>query len=202
MQKQARQSNVPPEKKTDNPKVQDIKDDSLEEGKEDKSKVSSRELAFMGQEGKAVEDQVTDWAMGINAHTENKESEFSKDLTALKMPFGAGPSGTTSRICDTSRLLGIEPDTNTRLACIGYLLPIHAHSMWEIVDGAATQGVEGIDWRNLGVNAYEEIKPFTKAEVRSLKEAYGIPAGADAEPEAPVGGAGAGAASDDDDGTG
>lgn len=111
---------------------------------------------------KALEDKQVTWAMGINKWKERDNSEFAEKLSALHMPFGAGPSGTTSRVCETAMGLGVPGDAALRTACIGYLLPINAHSLWEVVEGAKTQGIDGPDFAGEGLEAYKKLEPFEK----------------------------------------
>ena len=49
------------------------------------------------------------------------------------------------------------------MACIGYLLPIHAHSLVEILTAAAAHGVPF----SAGPQMYRRIAPLSEDELRS-----------------------------------
>jgi hypothetical protein len=48
-------------------------------------------------------------------------------------------------------------------------VPIHAHSLLEVVAGAATHGVAAPRFEELGAEVYERITPFDTARVKALK---------------------------------
>ncbi len=130
----------------------------------------------LSPEEQKVQEEGVNWEMGVNKWQAKANSEFHEKMQALKMPFAAGPSGTTARLCDTAGLLGEPVDANLRLGCIGYLLPIQAHSLWEIVEGAKTKGIGAAEpsFTELGIDAYDHIEGLESA-VEVIKDELKIP---------------------------
>src|SRR5581483_6393745 len=130
------------------------------------AELSKREVKFQGLQAKpdgsaneAVQ-QTLKWKEGADKWKAKADSEYVQKLRSLKLPFGAGPSGTTDRIMSMAQLLGYGDTYAARLACIGYLLPIRAHSLHEIMLAASTYGCDFTDGQKL----YTNVKPLSEAE--------------------------------------
>lgn len=81
---------------------------------------------------------------------------------SMSMPLKSGISGTTSRAMQAAEYLKISaPATHVRMACLGFLLPINAHSYHEVM--AAASGYAG--WAYTPGD-YRSIAPMGEAEVR------------------------------------
>ena len=97
------------------------------------------------------------WAEGADKWIADSQSEFVKHLQEMQVPFGAGPSGTTARLMSTAQQLGYGDAAQMRLACLGYLLPIRAHSLVEVMVSAAAYGAPTpLD----GLMMYTAIAPY------------------------------------------
>jgi hypothetical protein len=133
------------------------------------AELSKREVKFQGlaatPDGSldATVQQTLKWKEGADAWKAKDNAEYVNKLKALKLPFGAGPSGTTDRIMSMAQLLGHGDMYGTRLACIGYLLPIRAHSLHEILTAASVYGCAFTD----GKEIYRNIIPLSEAELRA-----------------------------------
>ena len=133
------------------------------------AELSKREIAFQGLETKpdgsineAVQ-QTLKWKEGADKWQAKESADYVKKLKGLQQPFGAGPSGTTDRIMSMAQLLGYSDPIGARLACMGYLLPIRAHSLHEILTAATVYGCDFTD----GKEMYRNLKPFSEAELRT-----------------------------------
>ena len=95
----------------------------------------------------------------------NEEAEWTKRMRELSLPLKAGPSGHTKVFFEANRLLGTgcEP-YDVRLAAIGHLLPIRAHSLIEILTVAASQGCPFTADRSM----YQTLKPYSGDELRRI----------------------------------
>ncbi len=74
---------------------------------------------------------------GIRANMVNPEHKWIMDATAAEMPLKAGISGTTHRFLGLGELLGVADKARMRLAMLGHLQAIEAHSFWEICDATS-----------------------------------------------------------------
>jgi hypothetical protein len=111
------------------------------------------ELSFMGLEDQS---QRLKWEEGARKWQINENDTWVQTIRELSLPIKAGPSGTTDRIMQTRTLLGVSTAVDGRASCIGYLLPINAHSLVEIMEGAAPHGLPFTP----GVAMYKSIDPF------------------------------------------
>ena len=73
---------------------------------------------------------------GIKANIVKPDHQWIADATAAEMPLKAGISGTTHRFLGLGGLLGVGDKGGMRLAMLGHLQAIEAHSFWEICDAA------------------------------------------------------------------
>jgi hypothetical protein len=94
------------------------------------------------REGGLADATAYDTALGhLNGSVENLlklESDFVREATTtLRMPLKAGISGTTQRVCGLGVLLGVSDVSRVRLAMIGHLQNIQAHSFHEVMVAAS-----------------------------------------------------------------
>ncbi len=95
----------------------------------------------------------------------NESHEWVQRMRALSLPLRAGPSGHTQVFFDANTLLGAGCDPyDVRLAAIGHLLPIRAHSLVEILVVAARHSCD----YSRDANMYKNLAPFTLAELRRI----------------------------------
>ncbi len=80
------------------------------------------------------------WIVGTAANIVDPKSAFIKSGTQASMPQKAGISGTTFRFMEASQLLGVNA-SQSRLAMIGALEAIDAHTVYEIASAAAGFGL-------------------------------------------------------------
>lgn len=115
------------------------------------------ELEFMGIKPGEVSSKTVTWKEGIDQWLMQEDDQWVKDQTELGLPIGGGPSGTTDRFMQTGDHLGCDAQ-GTRAAMIGYLLPINAHTLVEILTSAKPYGnfTEPIDSHKM----YRNIKGY------------------------------------------
>ncbi len=80
------------------------------------------------------------WIVGTTANIVDPQSQFIKSGTQGSMPQKAGISGTTFRFMEASQLLGGNA-SQSRLAMIGALEAIDAHTVYEIASAATGFGM-------------------------------------------------------------
>jgi hypothetical protein len=100
-------------------------------------KLSPRELEIARNNGGRLP-----WLIGTIANVVDPSAEFIAKGSEKSLPQKAGISGTTFRFMEVTSLLGGDP-TASRLAAIGALQPIEAHTIYEI--GSAAKGF-GLDF--------------------------------------------------------
>jgi hypothetical protein len=103
------------------------------------------------------------WMEGERAWLIRYASKYAQVANELGIPLMAGVSGTTGNIMDSAKLLKVGPPVNVRLAALGYLIPIHAHSFHEIMVAAKHFGCP-----YSGDGDYTSIAPLTAAEIQAL----------------------------------
>ncbi len=103
------------------------------------------------------------WVEGAEVWDINEENAWVKQARALSMPLAGGVSGTTNRMMQNSVLLksGV-PKSHVRLAAMGYLIPIKAHSFHEIMVSARANGVPYTD------GEYSPISPLSASELDKI----------------------------------
>ena len=75
---------------------------------------------------------------GWKANIVSQDHDWIKTaIDDLQMPLKAGISGTTYRFMHMAKLFNVDTQ-NTRLAALGHLLPINAHSFHEVMSAAAS----------------------------------------------------------------
>jgi hypothetical protein len=137
-----------------------------EEKKEDgEAPAEGAEATGESGDGQAEVKQALGWHEGIQDWRSRQGSAFAERLQQLNMPFAAGPSGTTDRLMKTADLLGGSDKYDVRAACIGYLLPIRAHSLYEVLFASQNQGCT--DFKN-GPQMYSSIEPWKTPQLREI----------------------------------
>ena len=76
------------------------------------------------------------YLQGIEANMVNPQHRWIIAAVEADMPLKAGISGTTHRFMGLGELLGVGDKEGMRLAMLGHLQAIEAHSFWEIVDAS------------------------------------------------------------------
>jgi hypothetical protein len=122
-------------------------------------------------QGNPAANEALKWQEGVKTWVMKKEHEWTAAQKALKIPLGAGPSGTTSALFQVSKMLGYNDNLGIRMACIGYILPINAHSLVEVLTAAAAHGCPPPQ----GQKMYKKIDPLSEDQLR----ACGRPGGKD-----------------------
>jgi len=117
------------------------------------------------EEGESLGAENLQWAEGADKWMADETSKFVELLQSTQVPFGAGPSGTTARLMSTAQQLGYGDAVNMRLACMGYLLPIRAHSLVEIMVSAAAYGAPA---PQAGLMMYTEIAPYDAGTLKGF----------------------------------
>jgi len=127
--------------------------------------VSERELATMS----IAPTDVLKWGEGDKRLFMNEKNAWIQAIRELGLPLGGGPSGTTTAIMNTNELVGGTTAENARLCAMGYLLPIHAHSLVEIMAAASAFGAGFTAGRQM----YMNIPPLGADELRGLGRSGG-----------------------------
>lgn len=123
---------------------------------------SDMEKDFMGvtNEGDRVprNEGARVWAL-------NERDKWVHAMREMSLPLLAGVSGTTARMMQAFKKLGLNGNpSHSRLACVGYLLPNRHHSLVEIMTGAAENGGPAFAAHP---RFYRQIAPFLEEELRT-----------------------------------
>jgi hypothetical protein len=105
-----------------------------------------------------IEGMRLKWNEGIRRFVLDENHPWIQAMRAQNIPVAAGPSGTTKGVMEARQLLGVSSALNARAAAIGYLLPINAHSLIEILIGAAS--VDGPAPVPMDFGVYLHVAPF------------------------------------------
>jgi len=126
--------------------------------------ISSREEALhkKDQPDWSKDKDTVKWEEGTKVWIINERDKWVQLQRSLSLPLGAGPSGTTNMLMQAAQALKAEP-YSARLACIGYLLPAHHHTLVEIMGAAAPHGCDYTP----GQQMYRNIKPLSDADLRA-----------------------------------
>lgn len=126
--------------------------------------LSERELAHQGLDGDPEQAQRLHWLEGAKKILLNEEDQWVKLWRDLSVPLKGGPSGHTYKFMQANQILGAgaKPD-EMRLACLGYLLPINAHSMIEVLTAASTFGASSFPNDE---TVYRYVEPLSQDELR------------------------------------
>ncbi|WP_198120265.1 eCIS core domain-containing protein [Massilia rhizosphaerae] len=93
----------------------------------------------------------------------NEAHGWVEQMRTLSLPLKAGPSGHTQVFMEANRFLGAAVSPfDIRLASIGHLLPINAHSLVEILDVAQHHGCP----YEPGPLMYRQLLPMSTQELR------------------------------------
>jgi hypothetical protein len=78
---------------------------------------------------------VMGYAIKVNENGPEAEQEFMRAIRTMNVPMGAGVSGTTARTMNSAQMFSV-PGLQARKVCLGYLLPIQAHSFAEVMQAS------------------------------------------------------------------
>ncbi len=133
------------------------------------AQLSENEKLLMFGEAAAKEQSLKTehltWSEGRKVWFINEADAFVQKCRAASVPLGGGISGTTGRIMETARIFntGSSP-VDVRAAAIGYLLPIRAHTLIEVMKGAEPFGGGAVGEPSFAI--YRDIQPF--GDLRAL----------------------------------
>ena len=122
-----------------------------------RAQLSDREIEHMRLKKSDLQSQKLTWGEGRRVWLINEATDFVQDLREASVPLGGGVSGTTGRIMSGASALGVGDTVGVRAAAIGYLIPIRAHTLWEIVQAAAAYGLAA---PASDFSFYMSIEPF------------------------------------------
>ncbi len=128
--------------------------------------LSEREIAAAGGLGAKLP-----WVVGTVANVVDPNADFIANGTSLSLPQKAGISGTTFRFMMVATMLGGDPALS-RLAAIGALQTIDAHTVYEIASAAQGFGMPFDPTRpydNLGIPV-EVLEQIARAMGTTLEE--------------------------------
>jgi phage-related protein len=100
---------------------------------------------------------------GGKANLVDEGNFWIKEARKLSMPITAGVSGTTQRYMAFGAKIGLAPLNHLRLAMLGFLIPMNAHSFHEIMTAAA--GHSGCDYKK---GHYDPIKPLSTKKLQDF----------------------------------
>jgi hypothetical protein len=124
--------------------------------------LSSREKANMGVSDDA--DKLT-WNEGGLVWYQNQKNAWVQAIEELQLPFTGGPSGLSNSYLNAVQILmgGSQGDMlSARLALIGHLQHINAHSCVEVLAAGAGFGLSF----TAGQTMYTDIAPLSEAQLR------------------------------------
>jgi hypothetical protein len=117
--------------------------------------------------GSGSGDERLEWEEGAKVWALNERDKWVFAMRELSLPLKAGVSGTTNMLMQDLEAVGAgSSGTHRRLACIGYLLPYHHHSLVEIMAGAAGKG--GAPDFTPSHIFYRNIEPFKESTLQKL----------------------------------
>ncbi|WP_019506277.1 DUF4157 domain-containing protein [Pleurocapsa sp. PCC 7319] len=117
--------------------------------------LSDREREF------SVVDDRLQWVSGMRRIYYEEHSEYIKEAKRLKVLAGGGISGTAYAIIEIAMILGISDLNNARLAALGWMLPAHDHTFYEIMQASTEMGLEYVP----GPLGYHFIDPLDTSEI-------------------------------------
>lgn len=143
--------------------LHDTNDELLEKLKsakvDDKPKVEPTANAWMTADPAEGITLDKPYMQGIDANLVLRDHPWIKGAREAEMPLKAGISGTTHRFLGLGTLLGVEDRPGMRLAMLGHLQAIEAHSLHEICDAIGMGPPAG------------QYLPFAPVEEASMKAA-------------------------------
>lgn len=144
-----------------------------EGGKKHSAALSEREKRLVANP-RGPGDNLIPWLQGSLINVVNEEHEWVKEARKRAMPVESAISGTTSRVLNTARFFNFKGKEfpALRLAVLGYLINIKAHSFHEIM--GAAQGFPECKYAP-GRDAYERIAPLAPSELRSIAPGGKLP---------------------------
>jgi|GEM_PF-4993391 len=116
------------------------------------------------QAGKTAAETKMRWEEGAQKWALNEKNKWVFLMRELSVPLMAGPSGTTNKLMNLGTALGMDP-YETRLACMGYLMPARHHSLVEIMAAAAPHGASDFI---VGRQMYTSIKPWGPGDLKGF----------------------------------
>lgn len=135
---------------------------TVEESAKQGVELSEREVAHMRLDPENLANDVLTWEEGNRKWLINEADAWVQKVREVSLPIKAGPSGTTDRLMQARAMLGVSNPIAMRAACIGYLLPINAHSLIEILEAASQYSCPKPVY---GPAVYAEILPFQGLEL-------------------------------------
>jgi hypothetical protein len=121
--------------------------------------LSAREKAHMGLVNDTDRLQ---WNEGAKAWLIQEQQDWSRTYRGIGMPISAGPSGHTNSFMQIAQYLKVDQPYDVRLAIIGHLLPIRAHSLVEILEAAKPWGADYTPGRGM----HHDIRPVSEKSLR------------------------------------
>lgn len=114
------------------------------------------------------------WLQGSLINVVNEEHEWVKQARKRGMPVESAVSGTTGRVMNTARFFNFQGAEfpALRLAILGYLINIKAHSFHEIM--TASQGFPECRYVP-GRDTYERIAPLTTEQLKAIAPGGKLP---------------------------
>lgn len=114
------------------------------------------------------------WVQGSLVNVVNEQHKWIDEARKRAMPVESAISGTTNRVLNTARMFNFKGQEfpSLRLAILGYLINIRAHSFHEIM--AAAKGFPECDYAP-GRDAYSRIAPLSPGQVRSIAPGGKLP---------------------------
>ena len=108
--------------------------------------------------GSEKSEDAMKWVDPMAAMIMNEANAWVKKQREVGMPLKGGPSGHTHKFMTVNQILGMPntPD-EMRLACIGHLLPIKAHTFIEVMEGAKALGASPYPNSQL---VYRNLAPY------------------------------------------
>jgi hypothetical protein len=125
--------------------------------------LSSREKTNMGVSADA--DQLT-WNEGGQVWFQNQKNSWVQAIEELQLPFIGGPSGLSNSYLNAVQILlggGNDVMLQARLALIGHLNHINAHSAVEVLAAGAGFGLPF----TAGQSMYRDIDPLSETQLRA-----------------------------------
>ena len=124
------------------------------------------DVGLSADEGAAVSfrgEEFLPFIEGEVANLVDERNAWIRRARELQMPIKAGISGTAHRFMNFAKTMGASSMPSVRLAMLGYLLPMNAHSFHEIM--TASRGHAGCDYV---AGHYLPLEPMGESELQPL----------------------------------
>jgi hypothetical protein len=136
--------------------------------------LSPRERKLLEHNKLRCPEELLPWVQGSLVNVVNEQHKWIAEARKRAMPIESAISGTTARVLNTARMFNFSAGEfpKLRLAVLGYLINIKAHSFHEIM--AAAHGFPECKYVP-GRDSYERVAPLSPTDLKSIAPGGKLP---------------------------